>query len=185
MNDLVKQDIASILEELISIFKSKDSSDIIQIKILSDHTIHNASIFQDEDSISIAVLAYALGKILEIKFEKTNYNILYGNFQKALDELNQNRIDSYRRIISRTMLYISNLDAKLKIYIQEVINKAQIKKGTKIYEHGISLSRAASLLGISQWELMSYIGKTKISDYADDESVFVKSRIEFARGLFR
>ncbi len=185
MNDRIKEDILSVLEQLLQIFNIKDSTDVFAVKYLSDHTIHNASIFQDEDSIAIAVLTYALGKIIEMKFEQINYNTICTNLSNARDELIENRIDQYRKQIQKTMSYVSNLDAKLKIYIQEVINKAQIKKGSRIYEHGISLSRASALLGVSQWELMSYIGKTRIIDSAEEDTEFVKSRLEFARGLFR
>ncbi len=66
----------------------------------------------------------------------------------------------------------------------EVIESSQVKKGTKIYDHGISLERAASILGISQWELSSYIGNTIIDKYLE-EGVPLVRRMKHARELFR
>jgi len=77
---------------------------------------------------------------------------------------------------------ISKSDIKLKMYIEEVIRQAEIKKGTKLYDHGISLGQAANVLGISQWELMNYVGKTQISDHG--QSTNIVKKIKFTRGLF-
>lgn len=184
MNEKIKEDILSILNRLIDILRIKEEKDILEIRGLSNRTIHDASIFQDEDSVAIAVLIYALAKIIQRTQEQVDYQKLSGIFAFAVDNLNGNRIDAYRQEIKNALSFISNIDAKIKIYIQEVINQAQIKKGSKIYEHGISLSRASYILGISQWELMRYIGKTRIIDRFEEESHLTKSRLDFARKLF-
>ena len=69
------------------------------------------------------------------------------------------------------------------MYIHEVINQAQIKKGCKLCEHGISIARASEVLGISQWELMHYIGKTTLIDQFS-EPVNVTKRLKIARSMF-
>ena len=51
MNDIIREDIIKILERVIDILAVKETKDIIELKELSNHTIHNASIFQDKDSI--------------------------------------------------------------------------------------------------------------------------------------
>jgi hypothetical protein len=178
MNEKVKRDIISILDDSLEYIYCKDTS---KIKELSNHTIHNASIFQDQDSLSIAVIMYALSKI----FDRKGYvskNIV-NNLKRAKSSLNQNNFDLYRKTINGLMKNISKEDTKLKLYIQEVIEQAQIKKGSKLYDHGISMAQAASLLGISQWDLMNYVGKTKISD-TFKEAVPVMKRLKFTRGLF-
>ena len=57
-------------------------------------------------------------------------------------------------------------------------------KGGKLYAHGLSVGQAASLLGISQYELMSYIGKTQISDVFPEEGMSVAKRTAYAKKLF-
>ncbi len=183
MNDTIKEDIIFILSAAIDILKVKEEKDTSELKELSNRTIHNASIFQDEDSVSIAILIYSLSKVIEREVDELNYDNILFFLEKAKDYLSKNRIDDYRKIIKRAFTVISGMDSRLKLYIEEVINQAQIKKGSKIYEHGISLARAAEILGVSQWELMFYIGKTKIIDKTK-ENVDVKDRLKFARGLF-
>jgi|SRR3989338_950333 len=184
MNETIKKDILSILSETISILGVKEEKDVIEMRELSNHTIHNSSIFQDEDSISIAILAYSLSKIIERKQGELDYNSILNLLVSAHGRLEKNNVDDYRKTIKKLFNFISTVDARLKMYIEEVINQAQIKKGSKIYEHGISLARAAEILGISQWELMFYIGKTKIADAYEDEQASLKNRIGYARGLF-
>jgi len=184
MHETIKKDIISVLSELIEILRVKEEKDVIAVRELSNHTIHNASVFQDEDSVSIAILSYSLSKIIERKQGELNYNNIVTLLKAAVGYLTKDNIDSYRDTIKKMFKFISTIDAKLKLYIEEVINQAQIKKGGKLYAHGISIARAAEILGISQWELMNYIGKTRIVDRFEEEFK-VKNRLSFARGLFR
>ena len=67
MNDNVKRDILRTLNRTVEILKEKDVTDLTELKELSNTTVHNASIYQDEDSVSVAVLIYSLSKIFERK----------------------------------------------------------------------------------------------------------------------
>ena len=186
MDPKVKEDILAMLTDAIEVLKTKEEKDILELKELSDHTIHNASVFQDEDSITIAVILYAIYKIVERPsgLDTKVYDLIRFELKKAKDILIGDDVEGYRKKIDGLSSIISAIDSKLKLYVEEVINKAQIKKGSRLYEHGISLERAAEILDISHWELMSYVGKTRITDEAG-ESINVKDRIKFARGLFR
>ena len=183
MNEIIKKDILTIISKTIEILKVKEEKDIVELKELSNHTVHNASIFQDEDSISIAILIYSLSKIIERKFGELDFKLILNLSTLAFDYLKKDDIDEYRKTIKKLFDLISKIDSKLKLYIEEVIRQAQIKKGSQLYKHGISLARAAEILGISQWELMNYIGHTKIMDI--EVKVDIKSRLEFARELFK
>ena len=183
MQDIIKKDALAVLKELVEILKAKEESDIVQIKELSNHIIHNASIFQDEDSISIAVLAYSLSKIIERKQRDLDYNKVLSMLNLCISNLKNNDEDAFRKSIKNIFNFIRTTDEKLKIYIHEVINQAQIKKGCKLCEHGISIARASEVLGISQWELMHYVGKTTMTDKFS-EPVNASKRLKMARGLF-
>ncbi len=184
MNEIIRKDIASIIARTISILDVKEEKDIIELKQLSNHTVHNASIFQDEDSVSVAIFIYSLSKIIERKFGAVNYKPILKSLKNSLTFLNNEDSKRYRKEVKKLFSQISRLDSKLKIYAQEVIRQAQIKKGSQLYRHGISLARAAEILGISQWELMGYIGKTHITDIQED-GIDIESRIRFTRGLFQ
>jgi len=184
MHDIIKRDILAVLSELIEILKVKEENDIVEIKELSDHVIHNASVFQDEDSVSVAILIYALSKIIERKQGDLDYNKILGMLNSCISSLKNNNDELFRKSIKTMFSFIRTMDQKIKMYIYEVINQAQIKKGCKLCEHGISVARAAEVLGISQWELMHYIGKTTLIDKFS-EPVNVSKRLKIARSLFQ
>lgn len=183
MDELVKKDILKVLSDVAAILKVEEERDVAELRELSNHTVHNASIFQDEDSVSIAILIYSLSKVIERREGKISYSVLLKMIMDAKKNLEQNRIDEYRKMIRKFFNFISTIDNKLKLYIEEVINQAEIKKGGKLYAHGISMARAAEILGISQWELMFYIGKTKLTNVIG--GIKVKERLNYARSLFK
>ncbi len=179
MNEEIRKDLLAVIRDGKRIIKAEDS---YALKELSNHTIHNASIFQDQYSISIAVIFYSLSKLIERCSFDTKRAI------KLLDEaeatLKAGDVTRYKQCIKNIFSFISSVDSKLKLYIEQVINQAQIKKSSGMYAHGISLAQAANVLGISQWELMNYVGKTSIADVSPGK-VDVKKRLMFARTLFK
>ncbi len=183
MHDTIKKDMLAVLSELVEILKVREESDIAQIKELSNHVIHNASIFQDEDSISVAVLIYSLSKIMERREKDLDYGRILGMLNLCISNLKNNNGEGFRKSVKSIFSFIRAIDKKLKLYIHEVINQAQIKKGCKLCEHGISVARASEVLGISQWELMHYVGKTTLIDQLS-EPIDVSKRLKFARSLF-
>lgn len=183
MNDTIKKDILAVLTDLVEILKVEEDSDIAQIKELSNHVIHNASIFQDEDSISVAILIYSLSKIIERKQKDLDYKRILVMMNSCISALKNNQDELFRKSIKNIFNFIRAIDKQLRLYINEVINQAQIKKGCKLCEHGISVARSAEVLGISRWELMHYLGKTTLIDQFS-EPVNVSNRLKIARSLF-
>ena len=177
MDEKVKTDILRVLDDA---SKMIEKSDMMGLKELSNHTIHNASIFQDEDSITIAVIMYTLAKIFERENKAERSVVPIINSTKK--NLFENNISAYKENLRKLYDLIKNRDSKNKLYIQEVLEQAGVKKSSKIYEHGVSMGQAASILGISQWELMEYIGKTSISDTFEPQNL--KKRLATARKLF-
>ena len=182
MSEIIKKDILSILSEVISILEVKEEKDVRELRELSNRTVHNSSIFQDEDSISIAIVVYSLSKVIERK-ENIDYKTIIYLLKNSKGCLLKDDVKGYRNNIKKTFNFISRIDSKLKLYVEELVEKSKIKKGSRIYEHGISLARVAELLGISEWELMSYVGKTQIID-AEKEKFDVRARLNFARNIF-
>ncbi len=178
MNEVVRTDIIRVFADCIRMI---DDNDISGLRAISDHVIHNASIFQDEDSVACAVIIYAISKIYE-QDGKVN-NQISNNLRKVRDTLEKNDLVRYKENMQSLYKNISSVDSKIHKYVDEVIEKARVKKGSKIYDHGISMSQSAQVLGTSIWELMNYVGKTRISD-SYDEGVSIKKRLETARSLF-
>lgn len=183
MIDLVKKDIIAVLTKLTEILKLKEEADIAQIRELSNHVIHNASVFQDEDSVSVAIMIYSLSKIIERNQKNIDYGKISIMLGSCILSLQNNDEENFRKSVKEIFNFIRTMDEKLKLYIHEVINHAQIKKGCKLCEHGVSIARSAEVLGISQWELMNYLGKTTLIDRFS-EPVNVANRLKIARSMF-
>jgi phosphomannomutase len=178
MHEPIRQDILSMLKDAMAALKRKDAG---LLREVSDHTLHNASIYQDKDSISVAVVMYALSKTLgRMPSDKPDISDL---LSKAYTSLEKGDLEQYQHNIKRIMESVSAFDQEMNLYIQKVIDEAEIKKGSRIYEHGISLAQTAELLGVSQWELMKYLGQTKIADGFEEEYP-LSERISHARRLF-
>ena len=179
--EAVKKDLLKVLKKAQRYINSGNSR---KLKHLSDYTIHNASIFQDSDSLSMAVVIYAISKLLErwgfdSEYAEEARNLL-GSMLFSLEEDNT---DEYRDKMNKVSEFAASADKKFRLYVDKVMEKAQIKKGSKLYEQGISAARSADLLGIGQWELVSYIGKTRIHDEVE-KITGVEQRLQFARALF-
>ena len=102
MRKIIKDDILSMLKKVIVALKEKDFSSIGE---LSNHIIHDASIFQEDDSLSLAVLVYALSKYIHRCIEKQKtYTPVYKQLQKAHDALMKDDLNAYRSVIKRILV---------------------------------------------------------------------------------
>jgi len=182
-----RENIIAILEKAKKAIKEED---IVTIKELSNRTIHSSAIYQDPDNINIAVILYALSKIIE----RTHYRELEGwdkfheTYENSLDNaliaLKRNDIEVYREQIDRIKESVHNLSGHLKTYIEEVFRKANINKASRLYEHGISMESTAKILGVSIWELNSYVGQTGIADIDLAYTLEIKQRLKNAEEIF-
>jgi predicted nucleic acid-binding protein len=179
----IKEDIIRVLNGTKQALAKGDS---LELEKLSNTVIHNASVFQDEKTIEIAVAIYALSKMAK---HKPQYNQQFYTLIAHLEELFTNeQYHAYSRSIKHLLEKITEIDAEISKYAAHVTSTAKIQKGTGLYYHGISLGQSACALGISQWELYNYVGKTKHDDDDDDEPASVKNaflRLEYARGLLK
>jgi len=163
----------------------------IEIKTLSNKLIHHASIHQQADVISLAVIFYSLSKFLErdnyqeYKEWPTFLNGCIKNIENARKALEENNIEKFRFELSFMRKKIQTLPGDLKKNINEVFRMAKINKASRIYEHGISMEKTAKILGISQWELSEYAGKTGIGDVNLGITIPVTQRIKQAEEIFK
>ncbi|MEK6853926.1 MAG: hypothetical protein AABX60_01205 [Nanoarchaeota archaeon] len=178
MEEVVRQDILEVLGQGIAALNKGDS---FRVKELSNNIIHNASIFQDEDSLDTAVLMYALSKTMERgRLDVGEVGKLLSKAESALETFN---FDEHRIAVKLALRKISEADSRLKIFVSNVIDQAQLKKGCRICMHGVSVARTANILGISRWELMQYLGRTTFHDEVV-ETINVQGRLAFARKVF-
>ncbi|MBU1203847.1 MAG: UPF0175 family protein [Nanoarchaeota archaeon] len=188
MQQKQRGDILLVLSKTI---QAVEQGDVKTIKFMSDRIIDSAGIFQDEDTITITVVIYSLSKIFARDDYKKykDWNLFYentiNNLRDAHSNLKSKNIPAYRKNLKNLTKGIDKLSTKLKSFIKDVLEKSHISKGSRLYEHGISLGRAAEILGISKWELMDYVGKTGIPDVKENINIPIARRLKKARSLFR
>jgi len=189
MNDIVKKDLLNFLPLVLNAVKKLDSR---TVKKLSNHTVHDASTIQDTYSITFAILIYSLAKIMEREEKRDTFDKwkqfrdkISAIIAKMIFSLRANDIVSYESNQKNALNLISNFDKKYSDYVRFVLEKAKIKKAAHIYEHGISLGRVSELLGISKYELMSYIGATKVHELKEISTKSISSRLKIANNLFK
>ena len=164
--------------------------DVIKLRELSNQTIHSASVFQDTGSITIAVIVYALSKIIEKRetLKIINWKIfikkIEGIISLSIKALKEDKIDKYEKYMALLRKTISSTALNIKPYIQDVLRKASINKASKIYEHGISLGQTAEILGITEWELSEYSGQTRVADTGYNITLGVAKRAKMALEFF-
>lgn len=182
-----RDNILRILKEAKDAIKKDDSA---KIKSLSNQTTNTASLTQDPDNIAVAVIVYSIGKILErgsyksLKGWDNFYKVVISSLDRAILNLEKNDDAGFRKDLEMIRNEINKLSGKLKTYIQEVFRRAQISKASRLYEHGISMSQTAKLLGVTMYELADYAGKTGISDVPASVTMNAKNRIKLAMEMF-
>ena len=188
MLEQIRQDLLSILKDGIQSIKENNS---LKLRDLSNQTIHNSSIFQDEEAITIAIIMYALNKIFQrTSYKEYNdwklfYKITLESLEKSEKFLQEKDFENYKLEIKKILNVIDKLSSHLKTYVKEVFQESHVAKASRLYEHGLSIGRTAELFGISKWELMSYTGETGIHDMDENKSESIEERIKFTRGLFK
>ena len=164
-----------------------DTEDAARLKELSNYTIHDASIFQDTGNISMAILVYTLSKLIVRKdferIEKWNEFLekLDYYFDLAIADLEEDDFNMYEKHLQKARESINIIEKDIRPYIQEVMRKASVNKGSKLYEHGISVGQVAHILGLTEWELLEYAGEqTKITDIKYNITLTAQKRAKMA-----
>jgi len=180
--------IKNILKETLQAIEENNP---IKIKELSNQTIHSVSTNQDENNITIAVMIYSLSKI----FQRPNYKsekgwenftrITKNSIQRSIKDLENNDLVKFKKDFSLISKAINKISGKLKKYIEDVLVKAKINKGSRIYEHGISLGKTAKLMGVTLFDLAGYTGQTGISEAPLNKTIDAKTRVKMLEEFFQ
>jgi hypothetical protein len=167
-----------------------EKNDYVKIKRLSDKIIDHVTVHKDVDLLSVAVIIYALSKLIErenYKDEK-NWKSFYasyrGNIKKMIVSLENNDEKGFREDVDANRKLINNLGGKLKRYISDVISRAKMNKASLLYDKGISMEKTAKALGVSLWELSEYVGPRVQSKENIYITMPVSERVKIAREVF-
>lgn len=183
-------DVSHVSEILKKALAAIKDSDWKTLKNLSNSTIHSATIHQDPMNIVIAVLIYATSKILQrenyrnIPGWKEFYSSLIKNWQLMVQASENADMEQVIENAGEVRNSLNKIEGDLGNYIREIFRKAEINKAFKLYEHGLSSAQTAELLGISLWELASYIGQSSVSEARINMSMPVRERIKNTEEFF-
>ncbi len=187
MDEKEVQHTISVLQETKQAILSNDSQKLLE---LSNQKIHSAVCVQDIESITLTIVIYAFGKLIERKnsLKIKNWNAFVKKFNSFIDlaikALQQNNQEAYKNYLLKTKSTLESISPSLKQYTKEIIRNACINKASHIYKHGISLGQTAKILGLTQWELAEYTGETKIADTNYNRTINEKKRIQTAMDFF-
>jgi len=184
------EEVENVLRILRETRRLVEGDDAAGLKGLSNQTIHAAAVFQDADNIVVAVLVYSLGKVLERDHYRSMegwgefHTALIKNLDLAVGALGKEDIKNARVYLGRIRNSLNKIEGSLGDYIKDVFRKAEINKAFKLYEHGLSSEKTADLLGVSLWDMASYIGQSHIGDAKIAVSMPVLERVKIAEGMF-
>lgn len=178
----VLEDGLKVLEKSI---RAINTNNLLDLERISNEVIHNATVEQDEVSTNISKIIYGIFKLDRHSLNK-GIPIPIKDVAKQLieihDLLGSGKITAFLKECETIILKIEEIGADIHLY--NVIDRAGVKKGGKVYDHGISMGQAAKTMKVSQWELYPYVGSSKLNDYPEDVDKRVKRRIEYTRRLF-
>jgi len=157
------------IELTVEAIKYQDAKSLREIsKIMSSLAVTE----QHKDIVELAVITYALNKLCS----KVHFGEKLGGIQEEVaSALRAHDFDSALNVIER-------FDSEHGLFHGNLVGKAKIKVGARLYSHGLSLSTSASLTGASASDLQDYVGGTK-ADYST-KSVGVSDRIKVAKKVF-
>tara|TARA_Y100000310_G_C20697227_1_gene826553 strand:+ start:478 stop:1047 length:570 start_codon:yes stop_codon:yes gene_type:complete len=186
-----KKEAAHQIQVLIEAKEALKQQNSIALKALSNKTIHTSCSHQNTGSITISVVLYALSKLIErhdpkrIKSWPTFVKKTCSLFDLTKSALEKGNEKAYEAYLLKARQSLESVSPSLKNYIKETVKKACINRGSRIYEHGISLERASQILGVSQWELASYAGQRGSHDSPHNKTTTTKSRAQLALQFFK
>jgi hypothetical protein len=185
------KEVGNILRILREAKRFIEGDNAYELKSLSNQTIHSATISQDADNIIVAVLVYSIGKVLERDHYRDMegwaefYDAVTKNLTLAIKSLEKDNIENARVYLGRIRNSLNKIEGDLGQYVKDVFRKAEINKAFKLYEHGLSTEKTADLLGVSLWDMASYIGQSHIGDAKVAITMPVKDRVKIAEDIFR
>ena len=182
MKEVIRTEILYDLTNARKILQQEDPQDVAELKELSDHAIDDVAAHKDLDLVAITVLIYSLYKIGPCILGKNRSELLNG-LTLAIESLQEYQFGRYNSAVKGVYAIVQKCNVKVKEHLDDIMHAAKVKKGAVLLGKGLSLGQAAGLMGLSNWDLQVYAGKTTaISEHK--ENIPVDKRLKIALQLF-
>ena len=167
-----------MLEKLRKAFRERD---LPVLKKISNDAIETAAMTEDPGLVSLSLIAYALYKILSkphfLDSERWAWFAL--EIDNHLADAQAKKAGFEEEIIKDIMRF----DESVGNYAFDIISQARIKQASRIYAMGLSMDKAIGLTGADRFEVLSYVGRTKIHDRPFTSNKSVVDRYKKLREL--
>ena len=182
MKEEIRQEILHDLTTALRILQTREDQDIEQLRELSDHAIEDIAVQKDLELVSVTVLLYSIYKVFT-SFTNEQYKDLVKQLGVATKALDAQNLGAYNRCLKILYEIVTKSNAKVQEHLQDVMQAARIKKGASLLQRGLSIGQAAGIMGLSNWDLQQYAGKT-VMLAQHDEKMPAKKRLQTAFRLF-
>ncbi|MAF13562.1 MAG: hypothetical protein CMI53_01580 [Parcubacteria group bacterium] len=159
MKEVVKKEILNLLTQAFDILKVREEENLEKLKEVSNKGVESVALYKDMDLISITVMIHSLYKIIT-SVSANDYQYLLKDLEKAKNSLKNRNFRLYNKSIKLIYKIIHKGNAKVKDHLSDVLHAARVKKSAVLLSKGLSIGQAAGLMGLSNWDLQKYAGKT-------------------------
>ncbi len=168
----------TVIREIRKAFEAGDHEFLRKIAL---DLARRAAVEQSRGDADLAVIAYALSKILsKVHFAHSeNWPRYRHAIISALRDAENGR---EHNVIARVERTIRKIDAEDGHFVKNVVDKARAKMAATAYSVGISASLAASLFNADLHDLLDYVGKLKVHD-EHVPRIGIRERVEALRRL--
>ncbi len=182
MKEAIKKEILYDVGKAVDILKVREKKDIEELRILSEHAIEDIAVEKDLELVSVSVLLYSLYKVAA-SMDLNDYKNIIAELESVKKSLQQNQFGRYNRSMKTIFEIIRRCNVKIGEHLQDVLHAARIKKGTSLLQRGLSIGQAAGIMGLNNWDLQQYAGKSAAFE-EHHEGVRADKRVQLALRLF-
>ncbi len=138
-----------------------------KMRKVNDIVLDEATIEFSPELYSLAVVSYALSKILsKPRYYQSQYREGFKRIEQVLRHMLRVSRDrkKYRNALDNLEESILNLESADRRYVKSLMDKGKLKMAAILYAQGVSLGLASEVTNIPQQEIMDYAGKTMMFD---------------------
>lgn len=176
-----------MLENLVNRMKAIrsafESSAALDLRQISNDSLTEAAMRNDEVVCRISVIAYCLHKFLSKEHvqDSKRWPKIRGTILSQLDSsirfLEKAKMKEFEGQLDRIGAAVRKADAEMGYFVQNLYDKAKVKQASAAYGLGMSLNQAAALAGANKKDLLNYIGITKMHDEMPSE-IGIRERLK-------
>ncbi len=174
-----------MLNNITKLLKALKKRDSMELKRLSNMFIERAAVEENKSLVDLSLIAYALYKMLSKLHlrDRPEWAAFLLDVEKDLAEAeglgDKANLES---ILEKDIIRdIHEMNESFGNYMNDVLDQARTKQASRIYARGLSLSKALELTHADRYQVLQYIGDTRIHDRPFTSNMTVVDRYRIAK----